>query len=238
MLNSVLQKAKAAYWAVMRDRSEVRTVLRFLRDTRLDSTSRILDVGCGYGRILNVLSRGGYCPVGVEINAEIRNEITSAGFPCLAPDDFQQCTTIWDAVIMSHVIEHFSFASLLEFMETYVAKLRPEGYLIIVTPLASRHFYDTCDHVRPYPPNAVTEIVGPRGTQIQRQLSGELVLEKLWFRRRSLLITNTLCMQRPTFSAGKLSVGLANVILRILFLASFGIVGVRDGWIGLYRKSS
>jgi hypothetical protein len=88
MLNSILQKVKATYWAVMRDRSEVRTVLRFLRNTGLDSTSRILDVGCGYRRILNVLSRGGYCPGGVEINAEIRNEITSAGFSCLSPDDF------------------------------------------------------------------------------------------------------------------------------------------------------
>jgi cyclopropane fatty-acyl-phospholipid synthase-like methyltransferase len=220
----------------MRSRCETRTVLRFLRATGLDCTSKILDVGCGYGRILNVLTKEGHSPVGLEINSEIRKDVISRGFSCLSPQDFQRDTTIWDVVIMSHVIEHFDFMGLIEFMETYVARLRTDGYLIILTPLASRHFYDTCDHVRPYPPRAVTQIVGPRGAQVQRQLSGELLLEKLCFRRRSLHIANTLSLQRPTFSAGKVSVHLANMILRLLFLASFGLLGLRDGWIGLYRK--
>src|SRR5205085_11260734 len=65
-------------WALRND-SEERQLECFLTHLGLNGSSRIADVGCGYGRILRLLSECGLNAVGVEVNPVIANKNRSEG---------------------------------------------------------------------------------------------------------------------------------------------------------------
>ncbi len=80
---------------------------------------QVLDVGCGYGRVLKLLTRHHYDVIGVEINKQIVQINKKAGLKCMDPDEFSSSNKLYNAMIMFHVIEHFSPAALLEFMDFF-----------------------------------------------------------------------------------------------------------------------
>jgi 2-polyprenyl-3-methyl-5-hydroxy-6-metoxy-1,4-benzoquinol methylase len=107
----------------------------------------ILDVGCGNGRILNMLST--ITPpqnmklrvVGVEVNEESLKLNRQKGFECYSPNDLSKLNIKCDLLILSHIIEHFSPAELFKFMDSYLDYINPSGCLLIATPLYSNYFY-------------------------------------------------------------------------------------------------
>src|SRR5437588_11052930 len=116
------------------------------------SGKRVLDVGCGYGRLLALVKAAGFEVTGVEINAEIVAANRKAGLSCISADEFKTSNDRYDVMLMAHVIEHFAPADLLHFMDIYLDRLKPGGRLVIATPLMSDYFYDDFDHIRPYQP--------------------------------------------------------------------------------------
>ncbi len=104
--------------------------LRLFNRYKISKYASVLDVGCGYGRILKLLTKHGYHPLGVEVNTEIVNENKNQQLNCIHIDELLPDKT-FDVIIMSHVIEHFDPHSLLIFMDKYLQYLNVNGYLFI-----------------------------------------------------------------------------------------------------------
>lgn len=234
----VAECIRKGYWRFLADRGEERAILRFLRGAGADQHWRILDVGCGFGRNLRMLRDHGFFPSGVEISESTAAEIRKAGFPCYRPDDSALDETPWDAVLMSHIIEHFEPTALLRMMNVYLARLHTGGVLIIASPLPTLQFYDNFDHVKPYTPAAIEEVFGLRGRQVQYQSPYELTVDRLWLRRRAYDIRYRSALMRREASTSKLFLGGANIALRFLHCISFGLVGRTDGWVGMFRRKA
>jgi SAM-dependent methyltransferase len=233
----MINKLKKIYWKSISDRSEQNTIVRFLQHAGATSDWRILDVGCGYGRNLRALREAGLSASGVEINSETADSIRAEGFVCFHPDDPGINAQPWDAVVMSHIIEHFDYQSLSIMMNHYLDNLKPGGFLIIATPLLCRRFYDDFDHVKPYNPQAIEGSFGMRGRQVQLQSSNELELVDLWIRRRPFYLQLFPSFLRRRMSIGKIFIGFLNILLHLIHLASFRVIGESAAWVGLYRKS-
>jgi SAM-dependent methyltransferase len=224
------------YYAAVTERSEQRRIVRFLRAAGATSEWRILDVACGYGRNLEAMRDAGLAPVGVETNPEIVARVREKGFTCHLPGDPAITELPWDAVVMSHIIEYFDHRALLEFMDGYLAHLRDGGCLVIAAPMLDRAFYEDFDHVKPYNPHAIGQFFGPPGRQVQSHAESELELVDVWFHRRPFLFRFYRSLIVGRSSPLRVLLAGANVAFRLLHAATFGVVGVKRDWVGLYRK--
>ena len=114
----MLSLLRSVYQCVLHLDGESGQILRMLGMAGNASGLRVLDVGCGYGRMLRLMSEAGFDAAGVEINPDIVEENRKAGLRCWTPEDLEQSMEQFDAILMAHVIEHFSPAELLKFMDT------------------------------------------------------------------------------------------------------------------------
>jgi 2-polyprenyl-3-methyl-5-hydroxy-6-metoxy-1,4-benzoquinol methylase len=197
--------------------------------------NRILDVGCGYGRNMRTLLAGGYSNVtGVDVNPEIVKTNLTLGLNAMTAKAFQRTKDKFDAILLSHVVEHFAPEALLKFLDDYLNRLAPGGYLIIATPLHSAYFYDDFDHVKPYQPTGFLQILGGKSAQIQYYSKHQVELTDLWFRKNSLEIR----YHKHLYIRGITSPILhaINFTSHILFLLSFRLLGKTDGWLGVFKK--
>jgi SAM-dependent methyltransferase len=197
-----------------------------------DRGTRILDVGCGYGRLLRLVRSLGGEAVGVEANAALRAAVAAAGFACLSPEECAARGGEYDVLLMAHIIEHFPPGELLVFMERYLDRLRPGGHLVIATPLMSPYFYDDFDHVKPYHPAGLGMVFGAGAAQVQYYARHRLELTHLWFRRAPL--RRHWSVKRHLRRRGLHLYG--ELLLALLFRLSGGLIGRTDGWVGVYRK--
>lgn len=229
-LNNMLLKLKKYF----PDKNEVRLIRKILRN--LDRRIEALDVGSGYGEKITVLKNMGFNNIlGIEINPVIIEKDIKNNMNVVSPDEFERKyqEKKFDLVIMSHIIEHFSWEELLHFMDNYLEHLKQGGYCLIVTPILHGQFYNDFDHVKPYYPNALTMMFGNINSQLQIHSRNHLILENIYFRRSSLRIIKS----RSLYIDSKLRVPIyINRFLLILFVISHGFIGKKSGWIGLYRK--
>ena len=226
---------KNLYWRLVGDRTEELKILDLLRTAGANATWKILDIGCGLGRNLRALQQGGFCPVGVDVNADTLEQVRSEGFECYKPDDPALENSVWDVLIMSHIIEHFDYQGMVKMVESYLRLLRPGGYLIIATPLINSRFYEDFDHVKPYHPEAIHQVFGRRGSQVQSQSHYQLELDCLWFRRSPLRARNHLAFFRLEMSFSKVFWGAINLMLKLACKISFRLIARTDAWVGLYK---
>ena len=100
-------------------------VVSFLHTANISIHSRGLDVGCGYGRNMEVIINTFGCELeGVDINSKIVEENRKRGLKCCTVEEFQnrEEKSKYDFIILSHVIEHFHPENLKEFLEYYTAE--------------------------------------------------------------------------------------------------------------------
>lgn len=213
--------------------NEERNLVRFFSKIPRHADMRVLDVGCGYGRNIKLLGKLGYSVLGVEVNEAIVKSNNESNIKCLTVEEFDKTSGLYDVVLMSHVIEHFYPDQLLKFMEHYLARLKPGGFLIIATPLNSPYFYDDFDHIRPYSPVGINMVFGGNKAQVKYYGKNKIELLDIWFRRSPFRIVNF----KGRFLGGQYHIQIINIICTILFRITFHIVGRCDGWMGLYKKS-
>jgi SAM-dependent methyltransferase len=211
--------------------------LRDLIGRHVPSDARILDVGCGYGRNLDNLLQAGFTDVtGIDINPEIVDANKKRGLKCIHVDDLDVGGTNlkFDLLLMSHVIEHFAPSDLKTFIDGYLEHLADNGYLVIATPLMSDYFYDDFDHVKPYQPLGILQVFGDDKAQIQYYAKNKLALRDLWFRRGYWRFR----FFRANFirSPATRVLQAATLLSAVLFTISFGLLGKKDGWIGVFQK--
>jgi SAM-dependent methyltransferase len=109
---------------------DVRTIKEHVRG------GDVLDVGCGYGYFMQVASDAGFRPFGLDLSAEAV-ERANARFPGRVfrgtlKDSGLPADQKFDVVFASHVVEHI--IEPVDFMRAIVARLRPGGLVVLVTP--------------------------------------------------------------------------------------------------------
>lgn len=124
-------------------------------------SSPILDLGCGRGEWLQLLSESGYVVRGVEINKVMIEECHSRGFKVIEADALEYLQSLPEASLGAvtgfHIIEHLPFPQLLELLTEVVRVLKPQGLVIFETPnpqnvlVGSNNFYIDPTHLNPLP---------------------------------------------------------------------------------------
>lgn len=229
---------RALYQGALKADGESQVVRAFLSQASSANTSssfRVLDVGCGYGRYLRLLKDDGFDVTGVETNPAIVASNRAAGLVCLEPKDLPSRGVNCDAMLFSHVIEHFAPADLVQFLDTYLDRLVPGGHVVIATPLASNNFYDDFDHVKPYQPLGLLMVFGTDDAQVQYYARNKLRLIDIWYRRSYWRINH---------ARGRLVAGRSRRLLQavdflsaVAFRLTGGLLGRTDGWVGLFEKT-
>jgi 2-polyprenyl-3-methyl-5-hydroxy-6-metoxy-1,4-benzoquinol methylase len=132
-----------------------------IRDLQAAGARRILDVGCGSGNFLRLLSRTdpSLRITGQDQNATLMRRLQIEGFEVLfdLPQDFAASNRFepFDAVCMFQVLEHA--AAPVAFLKDYIRLLRPGGLLIITTPDAAGPISNFPNALTELPPHHLTQ---------------------------------------------------------------------------------
>lgn len=221
------------------DFQEREQLLRFAMDAaaRAGDPSRvnIVEIGCGLGANMRVLIEAGFTNVlGVDVNPELVMRNTESGLACVQSDFFRGRDV--DIMIMAHVIEHMPPVELKEFLDRYLPALKPDGTLIISTPLIWDGFYQDFDHIKPYYPNGILAVYGRQGEQIAYYGRTGMRLEGIpWVRKIPYLISGHKYFLQQPFSRFERVVQLG---LNFLFYQSRRMIGKPNGWMAAFRKLS
>jgi 2-polyprenyl-3-methyl-5-hydroxy-6-metoxy-1,4-benzoquinol methylase len=120
----------------------------------------VLDIGCGRGVFLELLSDANIPNVGIDHSEEALAACRKKGLTVYREDAqtyLQQNPEGFGGIFCSHVIEHMGYDDALKFLALCDAALRPGGVILLVTPnpddltIMSEIFWLDPTHVRPYP---------------------------------------------------------------------------------------
>ncbi|OFZ16562.1 MAG: hypothetical protein A2X86_12260 [Bdellovibrionales bacterium GWA2_49_15] len=215
--------------------NEVRKIISTVKV--LDRNLKILDFGCGLGRNLVLLRSLGFTQLtGVDVSENSLQKCREQGFQVMSGESFNHSSnsgTTYDVIVLSHLIEHFSYSDLFLFLDGLIDKLAPQGKLLIITPVLNGLFYNDYDHVKPYNPMALFLYYCNKTSQVQRVSKHNLILKDLHFTRGHLNILYSRGIYLKKHSWGSF----ANRFLKLLFFLSGGVLGQTMGWIGLYEKA-
>lgn len=140
---------------------------------RADREHPVLDVGCGRGEWLDLLSQNGIPAYGVDLNEEVVRRARERGFHVLHENGLRHLEALQpgalSAVTGFHVAEHLQPDDLLEFLDLALRALRPGGLLLLETPnptnlvVGASTFYLDPSHVRPLHPQLLSFLADARG---------------------------------------------------------------------------
>ncbi len=134
--------------------------------------SRVLDVACGQGFILQMLKEADIEGVGIEFDYQLVMEARSAGLNVSQAEMFQYLHSteeMFNGCIASHIVEHFTPPKVLELLQLMSRVVHEGGKLIIITPniadlrRAVGDFWRDPTHVRPYPIEALDKLLTRSG---------------------------------------------------------------------------
>jgi len=138
---------------------------------RRQGLGRTLDVGCGIGRNLGVLSPGS---VGVDHNTEAVALARSMGYDAYTVQEFLDgelaVPASFDGLLLAHVIEHMDREQALKLLGDYLPFLRPGGRVFLVCP-QERGYASDPTHVWFAQDKDLADLVGTLGLELERSFS-------------------------------------------------------------------
>ncbi len=235
-MSNLYEQVKKFFYSLTKYDYDQAIIIKFLGKYAPNNQSnyRVLDVGCGYGKKMLGLMAAGYNVLGVDVNPEIIKANQKQGLKCVTVEEFADNEDKFDCILMSHIIEHFYPSDLKDWLDDYLDRLKPSGYLIIATPLLNEYFYDDFDHIKPYSPMSIIMVFGKKATQVQYYSKNKLAFKDVQFRKRHYLFT----LVRGKYIRGwdtKLY-QMLEFISALLCRMSFGYLGRKDGWVGIFKK--
>ena len=152
-------------------KEQLKVYLPYLRQAKI--TTDILDLGCGRGEWLELLSEEGLQARGVDTNRVIVEQCQKRGLDVVAGDMIEHLRSLPDhslrAVTAFHLIEHLPFETVIEMLDEIMRTLKPGGLVILETPspenivVAACNFYSDPTHHRPVCPHTLTFVLENRG---------------------------------------------------------------------------
>lgn len=128
--------------------------------------AKTLDLGCGRGEWLELMTESGFDAIGVDLNDGMLASCRDRGLQVVEGDALGLLSSAHDeshAIISAfHFVEHINFDELRSLVAQAFRALKPGGILIMETPnpeniiVATRNFYLDPTHHRPIPPELLT----------------------------------------------------------------------------------
>ncbi|MCK7594455.1 methyltransferase domain-containing protein [Pseudomarimonas salicorniae] len=133
----------------------------------------VLDIGCGRGELLELLSKEGMEARGIDLNTEMVACCEDRGLFVARAEALAYLSRTESgslgAVTAMHVVEHLPFEQLVALVDECHRVLRPGGVMILETPnpenilVGSCYFYMDPTHRNPIPPALLQFIAEARG---------------------------------------------------------------------------
>ncbi|MER3429417.1 MAG: hypothetical protein C4334_15290 [Pyrinomonas sp.] len=155
-------------------REEVKRRLSvYLPLVRKKSRGLFIDIGCGRGEWLELLKGEGINAIGVDINQAMLSLCRELGLSVIEKDAVEYLRCLDDdcaeMITCFHVIEHLSFAQLVNLLDETLRVLCPGGEVIFETPnpenllVGSSYFYFDPTHRNPIPSETMVFLLESRG---------------------------------------------------------------------------
>ena len=146
----------------------------YLRFLPADKASRILDIGCGYGRLLYFLEQEGYYNVyGIDISqeqTEIARNLGLKNIQCISAFDFlADKHAFYDTIILLDVLEHFNKKAIIELLDKVFLSSKPGAAIILQVPNAltplSIYAHEDFTHETVFTPASLRQVLKIVGYQ-------------------------------------------------------------------------
>lgn len=193
MLKTIIDKIYDRY-NLKTFKKEDDVVFKFIDSIkRTKSNINYLEVGSGLCRFaLIIRERYSHITVkGIEINQDLVNLGIKKGLDLVqgSVEKMDFSDQEFDLIHCSHVIEHLNYEAITNSLDELLRILKPNGYLVIRSPLQYPGFYFDLDHIRPYPPEAILNYFG--NDQQQRIGSSRISEISRWYRREAVTFFNS-----------------------------------------------
>jgi SAM-dependent methyltransferase len=158
-----------------RDDIKSRQAVYFERILQIPQERRklALDVGCGRGEFLELLSAYGFTAIGVDLNENMVTRCRDLGLDAQHGDALEYlkslATDSHSLISAFHVVEHLPHKVLVALLDEALRALAPGGVLILETPnpknllVGSCNFYLDPTHLNPIPEQLLRFLVEARG---------------------------------------------------------------------------
>ncbi len=138
-----------------------------------DRSSRILEIGCGYGELLHYLQSSGYQNAcGVDISIDQISKARSLGVRNLTVsgvhDFFSADDAPYDAILAFDLVEHFTIEELIALFDLVLRRLKPGGTFIFQTtnadgPFSGRYRHYDLTHQITFTRASITQLLKVSG---------------------------------------------------------------------------
>lgn len=133
----------------------------------------ILDIGCGRGEWLELLTEQGLVAYGVDLNRIMVEQCRDAGLRVVEAEALGYLRSLPDnsigALTGMQIIEHLPFDALIALFDESLRVLKTNGVIILETPnpeniiVGACNFYFDPTHLRPLPPPPMKYLLEARG---------------------------------------------------------------------------
>lgn len=135
--------------------------------------SSVLDIGCGRGEWLELLSENGIEARGIDLNKIMVRQCRDRGFDVQESDAMEFLKKMepnsLSVITGFQIVEHLPLKTLISIFDESLRVLMPGGMVIFETPnpeniiVGSCNFYYDPTHIRPIPPDVLQFLVETRG---------------------------------------------------------------------------
>jgi 2-polyprenyl-3-methyl-5-hydroxy-6-metoxy-1,4-benzoquinol methylase len=124
----------------------------------------VLDIGCGRGELLSLLSDAGVEASGIDADADMVAYAQGEGLDVAQEDVLEHLDRLPDrslgGIFMGQVVEHLPPATLVHTLRLAALKVRPGGLLVAETinplsPIALRNYFADLTHAQPLVPETL-----------------------------------------------------------------------------------